>query len=328
MATDAAKNFAITGVAGYIAPRHLQAIKETENRLVAAMDPHDSVGVIDKYFPQASFFSEFERFDRHLDMLRRKEPHESIDYLSVCSPNHLHDAHIRLALRLGADAICEKPLVINPWNLDSLQELEEETHRKVNSILQLRVHPKLLQLRDSLTAQRSNTKHDVRLSYVTARGVWYRYSWKGDPERSGGLATNIGVHFFDLLIWLFGKVQNVSMHLSDAERVAGFLELERATVSWFLSIKHSDIPEEARAQGKSTFRSLQIDGSEIEFTDGFENLHTVVYREALAGRGFTIADVRPSIELVHRIRNQKLSPNEGMVHPFVGNVRHLNGRSL
>ena len=314
------KRFAITGVAGYVAPRHLQAIKETGNRLVAAMDPHDSVGILDKYFPEASFFSEFERFDRHLEMLRRKEPLEKIDYLSVCSPNHLHDAHIRFALRLGADAICEKPLVINPWNLDSLEELEQETHHRVNSILQLRVHPKLLRLRASLAEAKNNKKHDVRLSYVTARGVWYRYSWKGNPERSGGLATNIGVHLFDLLIWLFGKVQNVSMHISEADRVAGFLELERATVSWFLSIKHSDIPEEARVQGKSTFRSLQIDGSEIEFTDGFENLHTVMYKETLAGRGFGIAEVRPSIELVHRIRYEKLSPNEGIVHPFVGNV--------
>lgn len=328
MAADAVKNFAITGVAGYIAPRHLQAIKETGNHLVAAMDPHDSVGIIDRYFPKASFFSEFERFDRHLEMLRRKEPKEKIDYLSICSPNHLHDAHIRLALRLGADAICEKPTVINPWNLDSLEELEQETGRKVNSILQLRVHPKLLQLRESLASGANKSKHNVSLSYVTARGVWYRYSWKGDVERSGGLATNIGVHFFDLLIWLFGKVQKVTMHVSDSERVAGFLELERATVSWYLSIKHSDLPEEVRSKGKSTFRSLQIDGSEVEFTDGFENLHTVVYRESLAGRGFSIADVRPSIELVHTIRTEKLSPNAGIVHPFVGNVHNLNGRSL
>ena len=326
MVADVAKNFAITGVAGYIAPRHLQAIKETGNRLVAAMDPHDSVGIIDKYFPEASFFSEYERFDRHLEMLRRHKPLDKIDYLSVCSPNHLHDAHVRLALRLGADAICEKPLVINPWNLDSLQELEQETHRKVNSVLQLRVHPKLLQFRASLAADKNDKKHSVRLSYVTARGVWYRYSWKGDLERSGGLATNIGVHLFDLLIWLFGKVQKVTMHLSSADRVAGFLELERATASWFLSIKHTDLPEETRSQGKSTYRSLQVDGTEVEFTDGFENLHTVVYKEALAGRGFGVADVRPSIELVHRIRNERISRNEGIVHPFVENVLQLNGR--
>ncbi len=328
MSTDTPKNFAITGVAGYIAPRHLQAIKETGNHLVAAMDPHDSVGVIDKYFPQASFFSEFERFDRHLEMLRRKEPHEKIDYLSICSPNHLHDAHIRLALRLGADAICEKPLVINPWNLDSLEELEAETHRRVFSIMQLRVHPKLLELRDRLQGQKSTKKHTVQLSYVTARGLWYRYSWKGMPERSGGLATNIGVHLFDLMIWLFGDVQQITMHLSDADRVAGFLELERATVSWFLSIDHGDLPQDVSAQGKSTFRSVKIDGSEIEFTDGFENLHTVVYRNTLAGNGFGIADARPSIELVHRIRNQKLSPNAGIVHPFVGDVRQKSGKGM
>jgi UDP-N-acetyl-2-amino-2-deoxyglucuronate dehydrogenase len=318
MSTDSAKNFAITGVAGYIAPRHLQAIKETGNHLVAAMDPHDSVGVIDRYFPQASFFCEFERFDRHLEMLRRKSPSEKIDYLSICSPNHLHDAHIRLALRLGADAICEKPLVINPWNLDSLEELEQETHRKVNSILQLRVHPRLLELREKLASAPSGQKHNVILSYVTARGMWYRYSWKGDVERSGGLATNIGVHFFDLLIWFFGKVQKVTIHLADPERVAGFLELERATVSWFLSIRHADLPREASEKGKSTFRSLQIDGSEVEFTDGFEQLHTVVYKEMLAGRGFGIADVRPSIELVHSIRTEKISPGADVVHPFVG----------
>jgi len=318
------KKFAMTGVAGYIAPRHLQAIKDTGNKLVAALDPHDSVGIIDKYFPEASYFSEYERFDRHLEMLRRKNPSESIDYLSICSPNHLHDAQIRLALRLGADAICEKPLVINPWNLDGLEELERETHRKVNTILQLRVHPKLLQLRQSVKSEPGTKKHSVRLTYVTARGLWYRYSWKGNLERSGGLATNIGVHFFDLLIWLFGNVQSYEVHLRNDERVAGFLELERANVSWFLSIKREDLPADARAQGQTTFRSLQLDDVEVEFTDGFENLHTLVYKEILAGNGFGIADVRPSLELVHDIRFANEVNGEGMRHPFLANISSIN----
>jgi UDP-N-acetyl-2-amino-2-deoxyglucuronate dehydrogenase len=313
------KKFAITGVAGYVAPRHLQAIKDTGNALVAALDPHDSVGILDRHFPHTSFFSEFERFDRHLEMLRRKMPSEGIDYLSICSPNHLHDAHIRLALRLGADAICEKPLVINPWNLDSLEELETETKRKVNTILQLRVHPSLIKVRQGLLAEKPKQKHTVCLTYITARGLWYRYSWKGDVERSGGLATNIGVHFFDLLIWMFGNVQKSTVHVSGDEQVAGFLELERANVSWFLSIRHHDLPETAKAKGNSTFRSLVVDGAEIEFTHGFENLHTRVYEETLAGHGFGIADVRPSIELVHEIRHAKPSGLDEMVHPFLVN---------
>lgn len=311
------KNFAITGVAGYIAPRHLQAIKETGNRLEAAVDPHDSVGILDRFFPEASFFTEFERFDRHLEKLRRKSEDERIHYLSICSPNYLHDAHIRFALRIGAHAICEKPLVLKPWNLDALQKLEEETGGKVSTVLQLRVHPMLQNLKQSLDQDRGQHKKNVCLSYVTSRGRWYSYSWKGSMEHSGGLATNIGIHFFDLLIWLFGSVQESNVHHVEAKKMAGFLELERATVRWFLSIDLNDIPQQEALLGKTTYRSITIDGKEIEFTEGFTNLHTRVYEEILAGRSFGIDDARPSIQLVYGIRTAQLSQRKEYLHPFL-----------
>lgn len=308
------KNFAITGVAGYIAPRHLQAIKDTGNRLVAAMDPNDSVGIIDRYFPDASFFTEFERFDRHLEKLRRTNSKDKVDYISICSPNNLHDAHIRLALRVGADAICEKPLVLNPWNLDALKELEQESGKKVYTILQLRVHPSLMKLKDEISQKiKSNTetKFKVDLNYITARGIWYDYSWKGIEEKSGGVATNIGVHFFDLLIWLFGKPLHSRVIESLPRSAKGILELEHANVSWFLSINFDDLPEEIKEQNRlnqdkqiTTYRSIQIDGQEIEFTEGFTNLHTTVYQKILDGKGFGISDARPAIELVYKIRNE------------------------
>ena len=305
-------NFAITGVAGFVAPRHLQAMKDVGGRLLAALDPHDSVGILDRYWADAAFFTEFERFDRHIEKLRRGPGADRVHYLSICSPNHLHDAHIRFALRVGAHAICEKPLVLNPWNLDALQQLENETERRVYTILQLRVHPTILAFREAIVA-RPDEKHEVELTYCATRGQWYRHSWKGLAEKSGGVATNIGIHFFDLLIWMFGKVQSSRLHLRDDERTGGVLELERARVRWFLSIDRDDLP----AGAKGTYRSMTVDGREVEFTEGFADLHTRVYAETLAGRGFTIADARPSIELVHRIRTDALAAPTADAHPRV-----------
>ena len=314
------KNFAITGVAGYIAPRHLKAIKDTNNRLVAATDPHDSVGILDKYFYDVSFFTEFERFDRHLEKLRHSSDEEQIHYLSICSPNHLHDAHIRLALRIGADAICEKPLVINPWNLDALQELEEETGGKINTVLQLRLLPSLLQLKDSIKNKYVDHKANVKLTYITSRGLWYNYSWKGVNEISGGIATNIGIHFFDMLLWLFGNVQNSVVHISENRKIGGFLELQNANVEWFLSIDKNDLPPEILSNGQPTFRSIIVDGEEVKFSQGFTDLHTKVYEEILEGKGFGINDARPSIKLVNEIRNSKISSNRELIHPSIGNT--------
>jgi len=306
------KNFAITGVAGYIAPRHLKAIKETGNNLLAAIDPHDSVGILDSFFPGASFFTEFERFDRHLEKLRRGSDKNHINYLSICSPNHLHDAHIRLALRIGAHAICEKPLVINPWNLDALQKLEEETGFNIYTVLQLRLHPSLIELKRRLKNQ--NKKTNVVLTYITSRGIWYKYSWKGIEEKSGGIATNIGIHFFDLLIWLFGKVQKHEVHLYEKQKAGGFIELDHANVQWFLSIDKNDLP----SAEQSTLRSITLDGEEINFSAGFTELHTRIYEEILIGNGFRIQDSRPSIELVHNIRSSAIikNYNSSPVHPL------------
>jgi UDP-N-acetyl-2-amino-2-deoxyglucuronate dehydrogenase len=310
-----AKNFAITGVAGFVAPRHLNAICATGNRIVAATDPHDAVGVLDRYSFDVRFFTEFERFDRHLEKLRRGAADQRVDFVSICSPNYLHDAHIRLALRVGADAICEKPLVINPWNLDALEELERETGRRVNTILPLRVHPQLNALKERLATTRA--RHDVSLTYVTSRGHWYDVSWKGSPERSGGVATNIGVHFFDLLLWLFGTVVECDVHRADPTRMAGHLELERATVRWFLSTDRADLPFVAQPGSRTTYRSIVVDGEEVEFTDGFADLHTRVYEETLAGRGFGIVDARPSIELAYRIRHAPVTPPRVAPHPML-----------
>jgi UDP-N-acetyl-2-amino-2-deoxyglucuronate dehydrogenase len=312
-----AKNFAITGVAGFIAPRHLKAIQDTGNKLVAAIDPHDSVGILDRYCFDVRFFTEIERFDRHLEKLRRGPEDKKLHYVSICSPNYLHDAHCRLALRTGADAICEKPLVINPWNLDALQDLEQETGRKIHTILQLRVHPKLLQLKETLAKEEGNRQHKVCLTYITSRGAWYHASWKGSVEKSGGVATNIGIHFFDLLLWLFGRPGECRLYHSDPSRMSGYLELERARVKWFLSVDARDLPYDPSPGVRSTYRSITIDGEEIEFTDGFTDLHTRVYEETLAGRGFGIDDARPSINLVYRIRTSPLSSLDDMAHPFI-----------
>ena len=310
------KNFAMTGVAGYVAPRHLDAIHRTGNRLLAAVDRSDSVGVLDRYSFDTRFFTEFERFDRHLEKLRRGPAEGRIDYLSICSPNYLHDAHCRLALRIGADAICEKPTVINPWNLDALEQLEGETGGRIFTILQLRVHDALVRARQTLLDS-GDAMHDVVLTYVTARGQWYHSSWKGSAEKSGGVATNIGIHFFDLLLWLFGPASECHVHRSTERKMAGFLQLERARVRWFLSLDPDDLPFAAEPGKKSTFRSITIDGSELDFTEGFTDLHTRVYERTLAGEGFRIADVRPSIELVHRIRTTPISGPDQLAHPFL-----------
>ena len=312
------KNFAMTGVAGYVAPRHLKAIQATGHRLVAAVDRNDSVGVLDKYSFDVRFFTEIERFDRHLEKLRRGPVADRVDYMTICSPNYLHDAHIRLALRVGAHAICEKPIVINPWNLDALEELEHESGKTVNTVLQLRVHPALLALRTRLASGSSRPQHDVCLTYITARGPWYQTSWKGSEERSGGLVTNIGIHFFDLLIWLFGPVVDCRVHLGQPQRMAGFIELERARVRWLLSTDISDLPFTPQPGVKTTFRSITVDGEEIEFSEGFGDLHTRVYEETLAGRGFRIADARPSVALTHRIRDTAVSaPDAVLRHPML-----------
>jgi UDP-N-acetyl-2-amino-2-deoxyglucuronate dehydrogenase len=314
------RNFALTGAAGYVAPRHLTAIKDTGNRLVAAVDPHDAVGILDRYSFDVRFFTEIERFDRHLEKLRRGPEAQRVEYVSICSPNYLHDAHIRLALRVGAHAVCEKPLVINPWNLDALQELEHETGRRVHTVLQLRLHPQLIALRERLQAEPASRTHDVSLTYITARGPWYDTSWKGSDERSGGIVTNIGIHFFDLLLWLFGGPAGAAaceVHVRGPRRMAGYLELARARVRWLLSTDIRDLPFAPELGVKTTFRSIAVDGGEVEFSDGFGDLHTRVYEEILAGRGFGIDESRPSIALSHRIRQTPAALNPARLHPMV-----------
>jgi UDP-N-acetyl-2-amino-2-deoxyglucuronate dehydrogenase len=309
------KNFAVIGAGGYIAPRHLRAIRDTGNRLVAAVDPKDSVGVLDQYSYDIRFFTEIERFDRYLEKLRRGSEEERVHFVSVCSPNYLHDSHCRLALRVGADVICEKPLVINPWNLDALEEIEAETKHRVHTILQLRVHPELIKLRESLQA--SKEIHEVEMTYITSRGPWYQVSWKGNHEKSGGVATNIGIHFFDLLMWLFGSVNGIKVYHVDNERMSGFIELEHARVRWFLSVDRDDLPAHATANNKNTYRSITVDGKEVEFSEGFTDLHTKVYEETLAGRGFGIKDARPSVQLTHDIRTSPISPMDTLAHPLL-----------
>lgn len=297
------KNFALIGAGGYIAPRHMRAIRDTGNRLVAATDPKDSVGILDQYSFDIRYFPEIERFDRHLEKLRRGPEENRVHYVSICSPNYLHDAHCRLALRVGADVICEKPLVINPWNLDPLEELEAETGHKINTVLQLRVHPQLVALKEQLEQNAISGQRDVRLTYITSRGAWYHASWKGAEEKSGGIATNIGIHFFDLLMWLFGAAGEVRVFHSDDQRMSGLIDLEHARVNWLLSVDAHDLPFPPEAGKKSTFRSITVDGQEIEFSEGFTDLHTKVYERTLAGNGFGIADARPSITLTQRIRS-------------------------
>lgn len=310
------KNFALLGAAGYIAPRHLKAIKETGNNLIAAMDKFDSVGVMDSYFPYSDFFVEFERFDRHIEKLKRERDIQ-LDYVSICTPNYLHDSHIRMALRRGANAICEKPLVLNPWNLDALADIERETNRQVFTILQLRLHPSLIALKNTVDNGPRNKIYDIDLTYLTSRGHWYFTSWKGDIAKSGGIASNIGVHFYDMLSWIFGDVQKNIVHLHTHDRAAGYLEFSRARVRWFLSIDYNVLPQHVRDKGQSTYRSLTLDGQEIEFSNGFTDLHTVSYQDILFGGGFGVQDARQSIEIVHDIRNAELSPLVGDYHPYI-----------
>lgn len=306
------KNFALIGVGGYVAPRHLKAIKDTGNVLVAAMDPNDSVGIIDSYFSSASFFTEFERFDRHAEKLRRQGEESRIQYVSICSPNYLHDAHIRFALRIGAVAVCEKPLVLNPWNLDALAELEQETGQRVYTVLQLRQNQALADLKKQMEQAKPAGRRKVVLTYITPRGKWYNISWKGQGEKSGGIATNIGIHLFDLLIWLFGRVERSELHCLTPQRASGFLEMERAEVKWYLSLDRADLPE---GQGARSYRLLEIDGQAVDFTEGFTDLHTMVYQEILAGRGLGIAEARLSLELTHAIRDGQVVVAKGNAHP-------------
>jgi len=308
------KRFALIGAAGFIAPRHLKAIKDTGNQLTTAFDKFDSVGIMDSYFPGAEFFTEFERFDRHVDKLRREG--QPVEYVSICSPNYLHDAHIRFGLRSGAHVICEKPLVLNPWNIEGLAELEQESGKSISNILQLRLHPTIIALRDQIARGPANKVYDLDLTYITSRGKWYNISWKGDVSKSGGIATNIGVHFFDMLTWIFGSVKRSIVHLHETNKAAGYLELERARVRWYLSTDYDSLPEAIKLKNKQTYRSLQLEGEEIEFSDGFTDLHTKSYEQILASQGFGLREAYPSIALVHQIRNAILSPLSGDYHPF------------
>lgn len=320
-------DFALVGAAGFVAVRHMRAIAETGHQLVAALDPKDSVGIIDSYFPDAHFFVEFERFDRHLDKLRRRGT--PVSYVSICSPNYLHDSHIRFGLRSGAHVICEKPLVLNPWNVDGLEELERESGRNVYNVLQLRLHPAIRKLRETFAARVAaspTTKADIELTYITSRGRWYQASWKGSTEKSGGIATNIGVHFFDMLQWVFGPVKENVLHFAAPETAAGYLELEHARVRWLLSIDARVLPESARAAGKRTFRSIRVDGEEFEFSDGFGDLHTATYRDILAGGGFRVTEARPSIQLVHDIRHARVDRDRGAHHPLMATLSALGAR--
>lgn len=310
-------NFAAIGVAGYIAPRHLKAIRDTGNQLIAAIDTNDSVGILDQYSENVRFFTEIERFDRHLEKLRRRSEQERVHYISIMSPNYLHDAHCRLALRLDAHVICEKPLVINPWNLDQLAGVEAESGCKINTVLQLRVHPALLALKQKIESGPLHHQYDVCLTYIAARGPWYNISWKGIQEKSGGVATNIGIHFFDMLGWLFGASGQIKLHLSEPRRMSGFIEFEKARVRWFLSVDEEDLPISIKTGQPKTHRSITIDGQEIEFSGGFTDLHTRVYEKTLAGDGFGIEDARSSIELTYRIRNCELSSVDEFAHSFL-----------
>ena len=313
------KNFSLIGSAGFIAPRHLKAIKETGNNLLASLDRHDCVGIIDSFFPDADFFIEYERFDRHIDKLKRQGI--SMDYVSICTPNYLHDSHIRFALRHGADAICEKPIVLNPWNVDALEEIECETGRKVNTILQLRHHPSILELKRRVEEAPKDKVFDIDLTYITSRGRWYFISWKGDIQKSGGVATNIGVHFFDMLTWIFGDVKENIVHVSQPDKAAGYLTLERARVRWFLSVDYNDVPMDIKMKGQRTYRSISIEGHELEFSGGFTDLHTISYEEILKGNGYGLADARRSIQTVHHIRNANPVGLVGEYHPYCKSIK-------
>lgn len=308
------KKFAIIGAAGFIAPRHMRAIKDTGNVITCALDKFDSVGILDSYFPEADFFTEFERFDRHIEKMRLKGA--PIDFVSVCSPNYLHDAHIRFGLRNDADVICEKPIVLNPWNIDSLIDIENQTGRKVYNILQLRLHPSIIALKKMVDESPADKTFDVELTYITSRGNWYYTSWKGDVTKSGGIATNIGVHFYDMLFWIFGSVKQNVVHIHEHDRASGYLEFERARVKWFLSIDAGVIPKDVLAAGKRTFRSLAINGDSFEFSDGFTELHTNSYKQILEGNGFGLREAQTAIQVVHDIRVQKPAGLKGEYHPF------------
>ena len=311
------KNFGLIGAAGYIAPRHMMAIKNSGNNLVAAYDPNDSVGVIDSHFPEANFFTEFERFDRFIDKKRRANSPEKLDYMAICSPNYLHDSHMRFGLRSGCDVICEKPIVLNPWNLDGLLEIEKDTGHKINTILQLRVHPAIIALRDKVASEGKNGKYEVDLTYITSRGKWYLQSWKGDVNKSGGIATNIGVHFFDMLHFIFGDLQNNVVHCNQPTKAGGYLEYEKARVRWFLSSDVNDVPEAERNAGKRTFRAITVDGEDFEFSDGFTELHNRSYQEILAGRGYGLEANRCAIKTVAEIRDANIAALIGDYHPFL-----------
>ena len=315
------KRFALIGVAGYVAPRHLKAIKDTGNVLVAALDKSDSVGVLDSYFPDADFFTEFERFDRHLEKLRRADEKQAVDYVSICSPNYLHDAHVRFALRIGAHAICEKPLVLNPWNIEALEEIEKESKGKINTILQLRLHPAIIELKKKIDSAGEGKIHDIDLTYITSRGHWYMVSWKGSIEKSGGIATNIGIHFFDMLAWVFGDVKKNVVHLNQPKRAAGFLELQKARVRWFLSLERNDLPFEPQRGKSMTYRSITINGQEVEFSEGFGDLHTTSYQKILDGQGFGTKDVQISVQIASDIRSAKPVGLKGDYHPILKSIK-------
>jgi UDP-N-acetyl-2-amino-2-deoxyglucuronate dehydrogenase len=306
------KRFILIGAAGYIAPRHMKAIKDTGNRLVAALDPNDSVGIIDSYFPDADFFTEFERFDRHIDKLKRQNL--AVDYTSICSPNYLHDSHIRFGLRSNTDVICEKPLVLNPWNVEALEDIERETGKNVYNILQLRLHPSVIELKKKIELSDKSTKHDVDLTYITSRGHWYHISWKGNIEKSGGIATNIGVHFYDMLSWVFGDVQESKVFLNQLDKASGFLEFERARVRWYLSVDSNDLPKVAKEKGLRTHRSISVDKNEFEFSGGFTDLHTQSYSEILKGSGYKLSEAMNAIDIVYKIRNSEISKLSGNMH--------------
>ena len=314
-------NFAIIGAAGFIAPRHLRAIKDTGNNLIAALDKFDSVGIIDSFFPNADFFVEFERFDRHIDKLRRRGT--KVDFISICSPNYLHDSHIRFGLRNQADVICEKPLVLNPWNIDGLVEIERESGKTVYNVLQLRLHPAIIALREKIQNGPADQIYDIDLTYITSRGNWYHTSWKGDVSKSGGVSTNIGVHFFDMLTWIFGSVKENIVHVSNNDKASGYLGLEKARVRWFLSVDYNDVPDNIKAKGQRTYRSITMNNEEIEFSEGFTDLHTKTYEHILSGNGFGLCEVKNAIETVFTIRNSNPVGLKGDYHPFCKNLKNI-----
>lgn len=311
------KKFALIGAAGYVAPLHLRAIKETQNQLVAAFDPHDSVGIMDSYFPSADFFTEFERFDRHIHKLSRANPPQTVDYISICSPNYLHDSHVRFTLRSNADAICEKPIVLNSWNIDALLDLEKETGRKVYTVLQLRLHPAIQALKKKVEREFTGDKYEVELSYVSARGHWYFNSWKGDEKKSGGIAANIGIHFFDMLHYVFGNVKENIVHFRNQYKAAGYLEYEKAKVKWFLSLDADDLPAASKEKEVRTFRSIKVNDEVIDFSGGFEGLHTKLYEAVLAGSGFRLEENRAGVEVTGEIRTMEIKKTTGEVHPLL-----------